>query len=298
MNMDEFENLGGTDETPFQKYKRIALYQMSTKNFWIIAGSTWSCFTITLIWFSFGLLRMPLGCYVWDVIVVFAVIIGIAYHYLAARGGLILPVSLGCLLAVVVGTVLGMYNYDTFAIFPMFYDNARKYTNVVASEPAAAVADAGKLTFNTNTKVDLDKAVGYVAESGTIYCVAPVVDPVKQPRIEFWAAGINCCSAVGNFNCDAARDKTAGGGVVVFNNNGWFAPSRFPFYQKAQQKAEAQFMLQSVGNPLYVRWVERDNLDYLHNYYGTRSTIFITVSVLIAAVLSALIAFAMWEPRK
>merc|ERR1719498_1583253 len=103
---------------------------------------------------------------------------------------------------------------------------------------------------------------------------------MMQPRIQYWAADIDCCSESGEFTCDAATNSLAQGGIVVFDNNGWFTPARYPFYQKAREKAEATHLLESVGEPIFVRWVEKDNLEMLSNFYSNRA-IYSIIGVLI-----------------
>jgi hypothetical protein len=285
------------DPSDWQIMKRKAAFIVRTPTFWAVFMGTWLTFLTTLLLFTYGYMRMPMVCWAFSFFVMVLIGVALAYHFLASRGQMTVSLSIGCLIAVILGTILGLYCYDTGAIFPMFYYNARKYTNVVSSEPSAAIADAGKITFNQQTRVAVNKSVGFTAENGMVFCVAPVMDASKQPRIEYWAAGIDCCSAAGEFHCDAANNPSAQGGVVVFDNNGWFFPSRFPYYQKARAKAEAVYMLQSVGEPIFVRWVEKSNLDYLRNYYATRSIVNVIGMSVIMLILSALLSFGLWQPR-
>jgi len=274
-------------------YKFVA----TTPSFLVVFIVPWLLFAATTLLYTYFYMKIPFMCWFWTMLVVVLCVLGVLYKNLAGLGVYTTPLATSCFVAVLVATLLGLYIYDTAAIFPMFYDHARKYTNVVASESSAAVADAGKLTFNGQTKVDITKSVGYIADNGMVFCVAPVMGAVSQPRIEYWAAGIGCCTASGDFWCDSAKNPEAHAGVVVFDNNGWFTPARFPFYQKARAKAEAQWMLQSVGNPLYVRWVETDNLDLLKNYYATRALVNVIAWFFIFMILSALMSFGMWKPR-
>lgn len=277
----------------FRKLKFIA----TTPTFLEVFIGTWLCFAITLALFAYGYMMIPFMCWLWTACVLVLIVLALLFHFLARPGQITVALSMGCFIAVAIGTVGGLYVYDSAAIFPMFYKHARKYTNVVSSEPSAAIADAGKITFNQEVRVDVNKSVGYTREDGMVYCVAPVIDPTKQPRIEYWAAGINCCAQSGEFSCDASANPKAQGGVVVFDNNGWFAPARYPFYQKARAKAEAQFLLQSVGEPIYVRWVEKDNLEYLENQYAKTAMWNIIVAYIVFAILAAAMSFGMWQPR-
>jgi len=299
MNYDHFEQLYEKQEhiTPLQKYIQHAKYVCTTHNFWLVTLTTWITFVGTLILWTYGYLEIERWCWTWSVFAIVACLLAIAYHFKGGSGLVVLPIAVGCLIAIVCGSVLGFYNYDMYAIFPAFYDNARKYTNVVASEPSAAVADAGKLEFNPQTHVEVSKSVGYKRENGDMYCVAPIYDPGAQPRIEYWAAGVNCCSAKGDFSCDAAQNKEAGGGVVVFDNHGYFAPSTYPFYQMARAKAEAEYFLQSVAEPVYVRWVERDNLNYLHDHYRNKAFTFNCVLGVLFFFIFAAFSLITWQPQ-
>lgn len=201
------------------------------------------------------------------------------------------PLALSMLIATCVGTLLGLFCYDSFAIFPRFYSNARAYDNVVASEPAAAVADAGKVSFTTESYVSIAESVGYVTESGYIYCVAPIRDSKGMARIEFWASGIGCCSGKGDFTCDSALDKSAHAGSVVFDNNGFFQPTRRSLYEKARLKAMAEFGLQSSDDAMYVRWVDSAGLDNLSSYYKNQAVAFTMLTSMAFGFGFAVLAF-------
>jgi len=286
------------DANDWQVTMQYYKFVLTTPAFLVMMIVPWLLFAATLLLFTYFYIKIPFVCWIWTLFVVVVAITAIICSNVAQRGTMYtMPLASGILIGVLLATLLGLYIYDTAAIFPAFYTNARTYTNVVASESSAAVADAGKLTFNGQTHVDIAKSVGYIAQNGMVFCVAPVLSAANQPRIEYWAAGIGCCAASGDFWCDSAKNPEAHGGVVIFDNNAWFMPARYPFYQKARQKAEAEFMLESVGNPLFVRWVMTDNLDYLKNYYSTRAMVNVLCWLFIALILSALMSFGMWKPR-
>lgn len=200
-----------------------------------------------------------------------------------------LPLGVSCGASIVLGAFLGLYCYDTFGIFAQFYKHSRTYTNVVPSEPAASVADAGRLTFTEESHVKGPKSVGYAAPNGNRYCVAPIGDSTDQQRIEFWAVGVNCCGWEADFSCDASQDETAHGGIVVFDNMGLFNPSNRDYYVMARKKAEAEFDLTSVEKPMYVRWV--NDLDKLANSYSTSANSFLGVTVVADLIVSAVFSY-------
>jgi hypothetical protein len=208
---------------------------------------------------------------------------------------ILFPLGMVCACAVMAGTVGGLYCYDSYGIYSYFYANSRKYTNVVPSEPAAAVTDAGRLTFTDESSVDVTKAVGYAAENGNRYCAAPIKDNTETSHVEYWAVGFNCCGWEGEFNCDDSGDANSHAGIVVFDNNGWFSESNKDYYDDARKKAEAEFDLSSVDYPLYVRWVSEGNLDKLTNTYKVKAWTFIGFSTLFYTCLSAWIGSVMYK---
>lgn len=291
---------GGTSGTAskFVAFFGQARYKAGTPQFWTVLLVCWATFMFTFLMFTYSFMERPYVCWSVGLLLFVLAVAYLVYDTMVnpRRGIMSLPICVGCFVAVAFGSFLGLYNYDTYAIFPQFYHNTRKYTNVVSSEPSAAISDAGKILFNFQSYVDVDKSVGFISETGNLYCVAPVMDPSNQPRIEYWAAGIDCCTAVGGFKCDAANNPKAGGGVRIFDNNGWFADSRFKWYEKARAKAEGEFGMQSVGSPLFVRWVEKKNLDYLEDYYRLRATIFTTCFIVLFFFLFSLFSLLMWKP--
>jgi len=193
-----------------------------------------------------------------------------------------LPVGVSCLGAVLVGTLCGLFCYDSYGFFSFIYQNSRTYQNTVPSQPAAAVADAGRLVFSSESFIDQTKSAGYAAPNGIRYCVAPIRDTAPGGRVEFWAAGYDCCGWQGSFMCDAAAVPEARGGIVVFDSPGILPQeSNRDYYDLARRKAEAYFDLAGTENPVYVRWVENDQLDMLSKFYWRRCAIFITLATLV-----------------
>lgn len=222
-------------------------------------------YLVTSLLWGYQFLYRPSACILWTAA-------GVLYcagllwlkevdrHIYTPMGSLGLP-------AFLVGSLIGLYLYDHCIIYTEFYANSRLYTNVVPGQPAAAVMDAGKVTFSPEAFVDTAQSAGAVDESGTTYCAAPVRDGSGIRRLEFWAVGMGCCGDFGEFTCDAAGDPNAKAGIIVFDNNGYFGESRYEHYERARLKAQAQFSLQSVSSSAYVRWVHHSELDKLAREY-------------------------------
>ncbi|CEL96214.1 unnamed protein product [Vitrella brassicaformis CCMP3155] len=156
-----------------------------------------------------------------------------------------LPLGALCLIAVVVSYYFGYINYKTNVRLFWNYNEAATYKNVLPSDKAEKFADAGRLYFNENASVDVEKAVGFV--KGEVWCVAPIIDLVETNLVNFWAVGQSCCDKTGGFHCDDSRNTTAKGGVVV--------PPTLA-YRKAIQKAEAFHDIVSADHPILIRWVK------------------------------------------
>jgi hypothetical protein len=248
-----------------------------------------------ILMFLTTLLLMSLAFYRFAYIVVPLVLTGIlcaAYAWNANRTLLYRPLAVASFAALVLGSALGLFIYDAFGYYAFIYSNTRTYRNVVVSQPAASVADAGHVIFAPEAYVDQTKAVGYAGADGTRYCVAPLRDLVNTTRVEFWAVGKGCCEWQGGFKCDAAADADARGGIVVFQGPGYFMPSTREYYTRAREKAEAMFDLQSCDKPLYVRWVQNNELDKLkeENVWRTGMMIFV------GTVFYALVSF--WNTKE
>eukprot|EP00930_Biecheleria_cincta_P034500 TRINITY_DN23841_c0_g4_i1.p1 TRINITY_DN23841_c0_g4~~TRINITY_DN23841_c0_g4_i1.p1 ORF type:complete len:320 (-),score=56.25 TRINITY_DN23841_c0_g4_i1:61-1020(-) len=273
------------------------LQVLRRKEFWYLWTPQYIVFLALLFFYTYGFMSMPSICILSSVILMMSS--GVLW-VIKSEAKVLLPLSMILPIAVIAGSVGGLYIYDVYAVYPSFYENSRVYADVVPSQPSAAVADAGKLVFSGSSFVDRNHSTSYTTERGSIYCVAPVRDPTQGPKVEFWAVGIDCCSIEGStrdFTCDAAKNKDAHGGIVVFDNNNFFANSRFDEYTLARKKAEATFKLLSTPEPTYVRWVKEDNLDMLKHEYETKTVCTLLAWIFLYMLLSAGLVFAINRPK-
>jgi hypothetical protein len=98
--------------------------------------------------------------------------------------------GLKTMLALVFGTGVGYFLYSEYFFVYDATKSAQIYTNVSPNMPGggAALADAGRISFSSETWIDASRGVGYVGP-GNVYCVAPVLDVAAEKDIEFWATG-------------------------------------------------------------------------------------------------------------
>jgi len=232
----------------------------------------WLMFVLLMMLFTYGYHHIP-GL-VWSTVCLLACFALIFVFSSPMDAGGRSAVSLGvlCGSAIVLGVLGGLHNYGNHMEQYWLYEEAREYHNVLPSEPAAAHADAGKITFAEAARIDTTKAVGYKAAS--TYCVAPILDPSSSNRVEFWAVGLDCCAPRGEFNCDDATKEgteAAHGGLVVFNTgSGSLATSEYRHYEyfsKAVKESEAANDLVSSAEPIFVRWV-KDPESVQNSFFG------------------------------
>ena len=98
-------------------------------------------------------------------------------------------------------------------------------------------------------------AVGYKHQNH-LYCVAPVTSTGVTPTlVQYWAAGIDCCSTRGGFSCDDAADLEIRSAAVLLRaqDHGLFLREVFEgdaqLLAKARRKAEGTFGMPHTFSP-------------------------------------------------
>jgi len=162
------------------------------------------------------------------------------------RRRMLFYVSAQCMAAVCISTLTGLITYHAFLESYWSYADSHAYANILPSEAAAGYADAGKVVFADEARIDGLRALGF--KDGRTYCVAPVRGDSEEP-VQFWAAGVDCCGGRGGFTCDDAWDPRARSGLVLINHD------RHLQYTLAVRQAKAAFGLASAEEPIFVRWV-------------------------------------------
>eukprot|EP00927_Polykrikos_kofoidii_P002058 TRINITY_DN10791_c0_g1_i1.p1 TRINITY_DN10791_c0_g1~~TRINITY_DN10791_c0_g1_i1.p1 ORF type:complete len:651 (-),score=118.68 TRINITY_DN10791_c0_g1_i1:104-2056(-) len=195
---------------------------------------------------------------------------------LTAAHGPLLAASL--VTGVLAATTGGLHCYYTYSLPLRALREGRTYNGVFPDQPAVAFADAAKLNFAARAMVDVTSGVGVTSlEVGVhTFCVAPIVDSSSNGRVEFWAAGLDCCSKYGNFVCDDAGDDGIDAGLVLsYRHDGIFdtffgrllSPPlmRRDLFLKAVADVEAVHGLVSSPNPVFVRWTKGSKQDHIED---------------------------------
>lgn len=191
-------------------------------------------------------------------------------------------------IAVIFGAIAGQRNYAKHMATYYNYSGSREFTDVLPTEPAAAHADAGKITFASVAMVDTTKSVGY--KKGDTYCVAPIMEPSSGQRVEFWAVGMNCCSGRNDFRCGDVGSPAVKSGVVLMDwDTNSLLPTQHEYYLKAVKEAEAAFDLVSASEPLLLFWT-KDPAGYVASMH-TAAIGDLTVCTLFYAVFNTMVAY-------
>lgn len=185
-------------------------------------------------------------------------------------------------LATVFGACFGHLNWSQSMSYSEHYDGQRTYNNVLPTEAALSHLDAGKIVFSGDSKLDLSKSMGY--KDGSMYCLAPIVSGTAK-KIEYFAAGVDCCQAKGGFECNDYDDKKAHSGLVYLKFGDQDKLNNFR--QAAKKYADDQGVNVSQ-DALFVKWVE--NADDAAGSYSTSGLVFFIVTSIIYLVISVMAA--------
>jgi len=159
------------------------------------------------------------------------------------------------LLALGIGTCCGLRNYHDSIYFYWSAAAGRDYTNVAPDSLAEAHQDAGIMVFSDDAVVDKTKPIGFKA--GSIYCVAPVIrfEATHASEIQYWAAGVDCCSRRGFYTCNDVGNKDAHSGMVIKHTDSIFSGLHMQHFKHAIKMASEVYGLTTVEDPILVRWV-------------------------------------------
>lgn len=160
-----------------------------------------------------------------------------------------------CFLAWCAGFFLGEYNYSV-NMGPYFdRSNMRILTNVDPGEQVGQqLMDAGQIYFKPGSYVD--KKLAYSYTKTDTYCVAPVVsaDGAKLASYDFWAVGVNCCFAQGDFSCGDMFDPKVHAGLR------WWGDEEQAKFRMALGQSVAANNIQA-SHPIFIEWVESPNAE-------------------------------------
>lgn len=147
------------------------------------------------------------------------------------------------------------------------------YFNVLPSESAMSKNDATTLSFTNSSLVDVTRTFGFTdarASTPVTYCVAPISDGfLYQNRVQYWAAGLDCCEARSNFACYDKKSTGAHGALVLEDEM-----QALDGFRSAIDGAQGQYGLTTGDNYLLLKWVE-DPVGYRDSLWKNTATLFL-----------------------
>lgn len=131
---------------------------------------------------------------------------------------------------------IGMHSNHEYLEFYWEFQEGAEFRSVDPSTSANATNGASILHFKDGSFADNFRTVGFVFH-GSIYCVAPIARQSKfTSDIQYWAAGVNCCSKRSDFQCSSSGDLRAQKTSIVQHTD---------IYRMAVQEAKQLYNLTS-----------------------------------------------------
>jgi len=157
-------------------------------------------------------------------------------------------IGLLIIFSVLAAVAAGGYIDQTLLIEHSAFHERRIYNNVLPQTPALSYLDAGIVKFSQDAHLEEPHALGYAAGKNR-YCVVPIVG-TEAAKVEYWAAGINCCEQRGAFRCGSPGNKA---GLVYSELE--VHEELLHHFSLAAREAGAAFGMQISKDPLFVRLV-------------------------------------------
>lgn len=221
------------------------------------AAAYWVIFSCVCLFF--GLLFHNNELQIWSLVSLSAFVIGMSAWMswreymngsIKARNHFVYAMWL--LLTIMFASLVGIFAYDMRIRHYWLSQELEARANVIPSEPAGAYENVGEIVFADEARLDVGRSLGY--KDVRRYCVAPIAGDVPADKVQFWAAGLDCCSARGNFQCDDAPDRKARSGIVL-RDWGQLTKDKRPYYMKAVKQAEVVYDIASAKEPIFVQWI-------------------------------------------
>jgi len=141
------------------------------------------------------------------------------------------------------------------------------YLDMLPSQSAMGATDATALFFAHGTSIDTARTYGYVDarnSGGNTYCVAPLSNnyTMREPSVQFFAAGMNCCGKRSAFGCGQGGSGARGAMILAREDNadpGFKAAVEGAAVEYGLQPGNGYLLLYMLTDPMVFRQDKLDN---------------------------------------
>ena len=272
-----------------QKSQRFRLPHLSDSQMWVL--STTVVYFLTLCVYYWAFFRHP------KVVLLFTFggVISCAACGVLSKRRFEVCLAACTAMALLLGMVGGLFSYANFSFYSWQLYTSRSYENVVPSEDPGIVADGGRVSFAKEAFLDQKRSVGFAAEDGRLYCIAPISSHSDlEVPVNFWAVGVDCCGLTGRFQCDAAPKQTGHG--ILLREESHVLFSKRQHFEDARRKSAATFGIQGVEDALFLRWVTKEQYMDQQRVYDREAAYFTVFTTLLIAAGSTGLTWT-FKPR-
>lgn len=223
-----------------------------------LIGAPWLVFVTVLLFYA-----LPPNGWIWKVLaaLVFCggqalAAISITIYVTSHKGPIYLYLGLLCALATTSAWLCGVQVFEVDMVHFWTHYGGDRYANVAPTRPADSLQDASIIHFTATTRLDLRRVLGFRSQEGddTTYCVAPILDETQDAKVQFWAAGKNCCEPTRSYLCDEAMNPSARSGLILKGRGSFAAQKQYENFRLAAAQASAIHGFQIPEEPLFLLW--------------------------------------------
>jgi len=194
-----------------------------------------------------------------------------------------------CCVAGFSGCVVSLIAYAHFLSPYNELGSGATYLDMLPSQSVMGATDATAIVFAEGTSIDTTRTYGYVDArhpDGNTYCVAPVSNQwsMREPGVQFFAAGMNCCGKRSDFGCGQGGSGARGALILAREE------TADPGFQKAVEGAAVAYGLQP-GNGYLLLTMLQDPMQFRQDKLDSAMKlllIYVLVYLVIACVTGAM----------
>lgn len=268
--MDMLEVAKGSWGTGLTHALQLLSREARLKHQAVVAGvAAWCAFLSASLLFLFCFHWFPVLVSLILILALLVCLLAAALAHLSGRWDYSY-IFLLCCTAILAGSVVGRFNYSENVHDFWSLKYVPPHLDVLPEDLADLHRNASAMVFAVGAQPD-GRMTGVSSSFFSSYCVAPVLmryEPIiRPPKVQYWAAGVDCCSVDGEFSCSQGQT-----GFVIRRKHDvlhrGYHQAMDQFANAAAQAVE-HYGLEPVEDPIFLHWVE--DLDAAKYTYWRRS---------------------------